>query len=231
MKLKKIIFSLAAPALCLTANAQDAYSGLSTFSADRFAIGFKIAPAISWISPGSDDTSRDGTTMKFNWGFVAKYHITENFGLVTGFNVNGLGGNLVYQNEDMLFTSENKFTAFEIPIAFRLTTEPMFQDFFFYAQVGLGLNYAFNPRLTYFATPEEMLPDISERKSVNRIVIGYNVAVGAEYQFTEKMALTAQVLYNSSLSGLLNSSKYRVDGHRIMGNYNFVEFGLGVMFY
>jgi opacity protein-like surface antigen len=236
--MKKILFSLFASALCLTATAQDAYSDLSAFSFDRFAIGLKVAPAISWISTGTDNASGDGSAMKFNWGLVAKYHLTENYAIVSGFNVNGLGGDLKYESDNINFASENKFSSFEIPVAFRLTTEPMFNDFFFYAQVGLGLGYVFNPRIDITHYSDNVIhivaptfPTIEETKSANRLAIGYNLALGAEYQFTEKMAFTTQFLYNASLSRLLNSSEYKVGGQGIKANANFVELGIGVMFY
>jgi len=227
--MKKFLFIIATLILCLSATAQDAYDNAP--AKERFAIGFKVAPAVSWISPNSDNTSSDGSSLKFNWGFTVKYILTENFSLVSGFNVNGLGGDLKFVNNDVRFASENKFSAFEIPLSFRLTTEPFFEKYFFFAQVGLSANYVFNPRLKYSAIPAELTLNIDEDKSLNRFVFAYNLALGAEYQMTAKMALTTHILFNNSLTSLLRSNRYRVDGNRIGGTYNFVELGIGVMFY
>ncbi len=235
----KKFLTIIASVVFLTATAQDAYSDASP--AERLAVGFKIAPSVAWISSNTDYISSDGSMMRFNWGFTVKYHLTETYSLVSGFNVNSLGGNLKYKRGETTLVTENKFSAFELPVAFRLTTEPFFQKYFFFAQIGLSANYAFNPnvKINYFVNQPDLPVDdpallprgIDESESVNHFVFAYNLAVGAEYQATEKMAVTAQILFNNSLSSLLRSKEYRLDGDRVTGTYNFVEFGIGVMFY
>ncbi|MDR1698284.1 MAG: PorT family protein [Prevotellaceae bacterium] len=237
--MKKLFFAIIASVFCLTATAQDAYSSASP--AERLAVGFKVAPSMAWISPNADFVSSDGSMLRFNWGFIVKYHLTENYSLISGFNVNTLGGSLKYKRDEVTLTTENKFSTFEIPFSFRLTTEPFFEKYFFFAQVGLSGSYAFNPNIktTHYSNnlvdpaPGETLslPDIDDSQAVNRFVFAYNLAVGAEYQATEKMAVTAQILFNNSLSSLLDSDDYRIHGSKIGGTYNFVELGVGVMFY
>lgn len=230
--MKKFLLAIIASVFCLTSNAQDAYSNATP--TERFAVGFKVAPSIAWLSSNTDFSSSNGSALRFNWGFTVKYHLTETYSLISGFNINTLGGDLKYKRDEVTFTTENKFSTFEIPFAFRLTTEPFFEKYFFFAQVGLSANYAFNPdvKITSYSNPAPATPVIDESEVVNRFVFAYNLAVGAEYQATEKMAVTAQILFNNSISNLLDSDDYKIQhGGKIGGTYNFVELGLGLMFY
>ena len=68
---KSIFFALTSILLLLaqTGNAQQ----------KPFKFGFKLSPALSWLSPDVDDYKYNGTSFSFAWGFVADITLRDNY--------------------------------------------------------------------------------------------------------------------------------------------------------
>ena len=205
---KKILLGIFALAVAFQASAQD----------KAFNFGFKVAPAISWLSIDNQLKEADGSNVKCNWGFFGAWNFAENFSLASGFNVNFLGGNykeifpvgseaLGYYRKDKIRLGE-----LELPVAFQMRTNDI-NDFKFYVQIGLASGYIFRAK------------DKDDKNIDNRhLNTSYFVAGGVEYAVTGGVSLIGQLKYNGGLTSVMSTS------HFAKTKANFVELGLGVMF-
>ncbi|GHT31868.1 hypothetical protein FACS189434_02440 [Bacteroidia bacterium] len=209
---KKILLGIFALAMVFQAAAQD----------KAFNFGVKVAPAISWLRIDNKLIEPDGANVKCNVGFIAAWNFAENFSLVSGFNVNSLGGKFKAEipSDAAAFppiteTVKNKIrlTEFEIPVAFQMKTNDI-NDFKLYLQLGLGAAYIFNAKDK----------DKNDIKDARALGLNYFAVGGAEYAVTGGVSLIGQVKYNGGLTSAM-SKKHFADTRA-----NFVELGLGVMF-
>jgi hypothetical protein len=198
---KKILLGIFALAMVFQAAAQD----------KAFNFGVKVAPAISWLRIDNKLIEPDGANVKCNAGFIAAWNFAENFSLVSGININSLGGK--YKKEGEVKDKEIRLTEFEIPVAFQMKTNDI-NDFKFYLQLGLGAAYIFSAK-------DKDKNDIKEARDLG---LNYFAVGGAEYAVTGGVSLIGQVKYNGSLTSVM--SKHNFADTRA----NFVELGLGVMF-
>ena len=216
---KKILLGIFALAVAFQAGAQD----------KAFNFGFKVAPAISWLSIDSQSYETDGSAAKCNWGFFGAWNFTENLSVVSGFNVNFLGGNykLVSAKSSLVDvtgyspstpnininkTNKIRLGELELPVAFQMRTNDI-NDFKFYVQIGLASGYIFRAK------------GKDDKNIDNRhLNTSYFVAGGVEYAVTGGVSLIGQLKYNGGLTSVMSTS------HFAKTKANFVELGLGVMF-
>ena len=196
---KKIFLGIFALAVVFQANAQD----------KTINFGFKVAPAIAWLDIDDHNVKSDGSVPKCNWGFFGIWNFTKNFSLVSGFNINSLGGN--YKT----LTEKNKIrlSEFEIPAAFQMRTDNI-KNFKFYVQIGLAGAYIFKAK-------DKDDKDLFDNNDARHINTSYFVTAGTEYAVTGGVSLIGQLKYNGGFTSVMDTDKMKA---------NFVELGLGVMF-
>ena len=206
--MKKLLLSVICVIAVLTqANAQD----------KTFNFGLKMAPAISWLSIGEPGMEPNGARMKFNWGFIGAWNFSDNFSLVSGFNINSLGGNYKYSTDVVTLPTELfpknriKYSEFQLPAIFQMRTNPI-GDMRLHLQIGLAEGIMLSAR------------DIDDNKinnSVRNFNTAYIVAGGMEYQVLGELNLLAQLKYNGGITKITKRGDVR---------NNFLELALGVIF-
>jgi len=202
---KKILLGIFALAVTFQAGAQD----------KAFNFGVKIAPAIAWLSIDNNNNGieSDGSDVKCNWGFFGAWNFAENFSLVSGFNVNYLGGKVKAPTLIGNASGKIRLSEFEIPVAFQMKTDDI-NDFKFFAQIGLAGAYIFKAQDK----------DGNKIDDARKLGTSYLVAAGTEYAVTGGVSLIAQLKYNGGLTSVMSKSRFADT------KANFVELGLGVMF-
>ena len=204
---KKILLGIFALAIAFQASAQD----------KAFNFGFKVAPAIAWLSIDNLDIKSDGSNVKCNWGFFGAWNFAENFSLVSGFNVNFLGGNYKINppagSEMLTISNKIRLSEFELPVAFQMRTNDI-NDFKFFMQLGLAAAYIFRAKDK----------DDRDIDNARKFAINYFVTAGTEYAVTSSLSLIGQVRYNGGLTSVMGKNSFADT------RANFVELGLGVMF-
>jgi len=202
---KKILFCILALAVISQANAQDKV----------FNFGFRVAPAVAWLSIDGNSIDSDGSALKFNWAFFGAWNFTDNLSIVTGFNVNSLGGRYKYELLELpnaTVTNRIRLNEFQIPLGFQMRTDEI-SGFKFYAQVGLACGYIFNAR------------DEHNQSIDNRFFnVSYFVAAGAEYPIAGGVSLIGQLKFNGGLTSVMSKNRFANT------QANFMELGFGVMF-
>jgi hypothetical protein len=204
-----------------------AISAQSNFAQDRkFNFGFKVAPAISWLSVDNANISSNGSSPKFNWGFIGEYNFNHNFAFVSGFDINTLGGKLkIDENLDgQEFTSNStaNYSEFEIPLIFQMKTDRI-GHLKYYAQIGLTIAYVYSAK-------DDNNNDISNTSyPVNT---GYILAAGIEYPVVGDVSFIGQIKYNGGLTSITKSLNYGTYSSNTNTNAttDFVELGFGILF-
>lgn len=198
----------------------------STFAFDReFDFGFKVAPAISWLSVDNANISSNGSSPKFNWGFIGEYNFNHNFAFVSGFNVNTLGGKLKtsenIDGQEFTYNSTANYSEFEIPFIFQMKTDRI-GYLKYYAQIGLTAAYVYSAK-------DENNNDISNASyPVNT---GYILAAGAEYPVIGGgISFIGQIKYNGGLTSITKSLNYGNYSSDTNAKTDFIELGFGVLF-
>lgn len=189
-------------------------SGLIQASAQdkKFNFGLKVAPAISWLSSEQSGVSGDGASAKFNWGFIGACNFTDNFALVSGFNVNSLGGKL--KREDTTkYSMGYRYSELQLPAIFQMRSNEIF-GLKIYFQLGLAAGYLMSAK-------DEDGEKIPKRPLNTSWIIGSGVYVPV----AGNINLLGQIKYNGGLTGI---GKKKTPTHQATAN--FIELGLGVLF-
>lgn len=188
------------------------------FAQDKqFNFGFKVAPAISWLGIDHPLLSTDGSSPKFNWGFFGAYNFSENYSVLSGFNVNALGGKL--RIEGLSEGMKSKYSEFQIPAVFQMKTNEI-GNLKYFVQIGLAAGYVFKAK-------DNENNDIKDY--TNPLTTSYILSAGAEYPVSGGVSLLAQIKYNGGLTNITKSDKYEPI-EDVKAKANFIELGLGVMF-
>ncbi len=182
-----------------------------------FKFGFKLAPAISWLSPDSKDYEQGGSSFAFAWGFTADITLMEHYYLATGFNVSYFEGNLTYPHmlevdntsyEGVMNESYN-LRYIELPLAMKMKTNKFAKKFEFFGLIGF--NTAINIRAksdqsfkssTYVQNDEKV--DIKD--NVTLFKTSLLVGAGTEYVIDESVSLVFGINFNNGLTNVLKGS-------------------------
>lgn len=203
MKTKILLFSIVLATLSQIGLAQD----------KKFNFGFKVGPSISWFSIDERGISSEGAVPKLNWGFIGAYNFSENFALLSGFNVNSLGGKV--KVEGLPGSFKTKYSEFQLPAIFQMKTNEI-GSLKFYAQIGLAAGYVFK------AKDDD---DNSISNETNDFETSYILAGGVEKPVNGGVSLIAQVKYNGGFTSIMKEKETN-----FQAKINFVELGLGVLF-
>jgi len=188
-------------------------SGLIQASAQKrdFNFGLKVAPAVSWLNADQKGVSSDGPLARFNWGFIGAYNFTENFALVSGFNINALGGKLKPDGEKDHVTK--KYSEFQIPALFQMKSNDI-AGFKIYFQLG-------------FAQGIFMTAKDGDGESIYRQTRPLNtswvITSGVDFPVGGDISLLGQIKYNGGLANIGRNNSYRA-------TTGFIELGLGILF-
>ena len=206
-----------------------------------FKFGFKLAPALSWLSPDSKHYDYDGNAFSFAWGFVADITIMEHYYLNTGFNVSYFSGHLKYDHQTTE-SDESKGTMYrnynlryiEVPISFKMKTNELVDKFSFFGLIGIntGINIRAKADETFkgsssFSYTEDKVDIKNETRLFKASLL---VGAGTEYEIDESVSIVIGVNFNNGFTNVLkgsNSVYTDIDAKAIP--YYF-ELNLGVIF-
>ncbi len=182
--------------------------------------GAYIAPNVSWMHPvaaKSDDgqymVKSTGSKVGYAWGLMVDYFFAENYGLVTGFQINTTGGKLTAENvNDSVIRSVKKadfeYDAryLEVPLALKLRTDDI-AGFRFFGQIGVTAGVNIGKKATYdvsyYDQNKQLLNAKEEKVKLNGtltmapVMLQLNVGGGIEYPLSNKLAFYAGIFFNN----------------------------------
>lgn len=215
-----------------------------------FKFGFKLSPAISWLSPDAKNYETGGSDFSFSWGLIADITLMENYYLATGFNVSYFGGKLKYPHmatletngTPMNYTGEMQRTYniryIEIPLALKMKTNELAKNLKFFGQIGIntGFNirakandeFSGNNPITGKDSYSENKVDIKDETTL--VKASLLVGAGTEYVIDESVSVVIGINFNNGFTNILkgaNTVDSSIDAKAVP--YYF-ELNLGVIF-
>jgi hypothetical protein len=195
-------------AMSLTASAQ--YKG--------FAFGFRLGPNWGWTGSTTGAAVNEGARTGFDVGVVAEYYFANNYALVSGVNVDFLGGHYSFDNAIKLdSTTSNpdvfkvdrvyKSTLYEIPLMLKMVTNDLGSlPIRAYAQVGGGIGYAQKVKVKD-AVNGAAAPEVwgVTNKEFSNIRVSLKIGAGAQYSLDESTRIFAGVYFSHDILNNINS--------------------------
>ena len=142
---------------CLLTIMSFAQTTKTTATANKYRLGFKVSPNVSWLASDNSNMTVGGKSLQFGYGLNFDIFFTEHYAIGTGFNINNTGSSFTYykkfQNgvENINGTLVDGMTHigevnrdltlkyFQVPLTFKMTTNEI-GYITYWGQFGLGLN-------------------------------------------------------------------------------------------
>ena len=210
---KNLLFIGLMLAMSLSASAQ--YKG--------FAFGFKVGPNWGWTGSTTGAAVSQGARTGFDLGVVAEYYFADNYALVSGINVDFVGGKYMFERGRMVVDSINpdgyvevygvnriyKSTIYEIPLMLKMETNDLGNlPLRAYAQVGGGIGYAQKVKVKD-AIPSEGIETPAEwgitDREFSNIRVSLKIGAGAQYAVDETTRIFAGFYFSHDFINNINS--------------------------
>lgn len=208
-----------------------------------FRFGLKVAPAISWVSPDSEDYKNKGAQAGFSWGFISDITITENYFFATGFNVNYLKGKISYPYQDVTLNSPDsgtmvsdmKLRYIDIPLTLKMKTN-RFDKMQYYGQIGFSL--AFNIKTKTEETFSYQVSGIKKSVTNERdrtddmhlLKASLVIGGGIEYYIDNSTSIIFGLTYYNGISNIMKGYNTVDENVKQKAAPHFIELTLGVIF-
>ncbi|MDQ3190346.1 MAG: PorT family protein [Bacteroidota bacterium] len=194
----------------------------------KFRFGLKAAPNISWLKPDNPrfESKKDANkaALKFSYGLMTEFALSENYSFVTGLEVTTVGGSLNFPDSayykagatpDTLFVLAKRtyhFQYVDIPLTLKMRTNEIGYMKYF-GQFGFNLGFKSKVRAndkgsftdaTFRQGNEVERPeslDISKDTQLFRIAL--NLGAGIEYNLVGNTALVVSVNYSNGFTNAL----------------------------
>ncbi len=202
-------------------------------------LGLRVAPALSWINPGTEGYNSEGLRFGISAGLVSDFYFARNYAVSTGFSFLFPSGKLSYQDMimvngvDQLGTNNRIYNLiyFEIPVMLKMKTN-QFGDFSFFGQIGFGTGFrmkATGKNDVTFAdgSTASSTNDIQNKTSLMResVIAG----IGIEYHIDKSTCITGGFNYSNALNSVLKGTNL-ASNQEVKGLANFAELSIGVLF-
>ncbi len=216
-----------------------------------YRFGFRIAPAVSWLTPSTEGYESGGSDIGFSWGFISDFALTDNYFITTGVGMDFLGGDLNFQ-EDYEYTSKDlpntPLTAYganvernisakylTLPVLIKMKTN-QFGRISYFGQFGTEFGVRLSAKASDRVLPSvqgakafDYSKDLVDEKEVNFAKLSLIFAGGIEYSIDESTSLLGGLKYNNGLTDILRGNNNITEKERNAMLYNF-QFTIGVMF-
>jgi hypothetical protein len=240
MRRNTIIFTRISLVILLIISAQ-----LTNAQQKPFRFGFKLAPAISWMSPDSKHYENAGSDFTFAWGFTSDFTLMEHYYVTTGFNVSYFKGHMNYAH-----SIENNYIAYngqmdrtynlryiEVPIALKMKTNELVKDYKFYGLIGVNTGFNIRSKANDHFSGESILDTYtySEEKidikdETTLLKASLLVGVGTEYVIDESVSLVLGINFNNGFTNILKGNNTSYPDIKATAVPYYFELNLGVIF-
>lgn len=201
--------------ICMIAQAQ--------YPSYKYRFGAQISPTINWMSTNDKRITSNGVSAGFKFGFIAEYYFSKSYAVTSGlgFSLNQ-GGSLKYANAgnywpniaalpDSLRLGATPLAAgtsisyrlkyIEIPIGLKMRTRD-FGFWRFFAELPIFTFGFLNTAKGDLTTKGAERTSENVSKAINGFNISWGVGLGADYEVSEKTALSAGLYFNQGFADL-----------------------------
>lgn len=211
-----------------------------------FKFGFKVAPAIGWLSPDSKDYEGGGSAFTFAWGFISDFTLMDNYYVSTGFNMSYFQGKLMYPHSveyenityDGSMSRAYNLRYIEVPLALKMKTNELIDNFQFYGLIGLNTGFKIRSKAdesfkgynnileNSYSYSEDKVDIRDETAAVKASLL---VGAGTEYVVDESISIIIGINFNNGFSNVLKG-KNNSNGEDARAIPYYFELNLGVIF-
>ena len=192
-------------------------------------VGLKVAPAFSWFGISHKYSESDGVKAKCNAGISVLYNFHENFSLVTGVNINSIGGKMKSTKDAEILKQVEKSkisykaTELELPLLIQARTD-QYGSMRYFMKAGFGIGAVLQAR--------DSEKNKIQKKYYNTALTSYILGIGAEYEVARNCAIVGELRFNGGISSFTRSKNWVKDFgvKEFRSRRNFLELGLGVQF-
>jgi hypothetical protein len=193
---------------------------------NKLRFGAFIAPSLTWMHPvasASDDgryhVSSKGSRAGYQWGLVAEYYFADNYGFVSGFNIELAGGKLMstantnhvdttLPNTVISANMNYKLQYIDIPFALKLRSDELPKTGMrIFGQIGLTVAFNISRKANYdvvYNAADTIRVTASGSNEILKgtlatppIMLQLNVGAGIEYPITEKLFFFTGLYFNN----------------------------------
>ncbi len=204
-------------------------------------LGLRVAPALSWMNPGTKGYTYDGIKPGITIGFLTDIYFAERYAFSTGFDFAFLNGKLAY-SDSVYIPSNGKvengqvqrsynIIYLQIPIMVKMKTRD-FGKFSFFGQVGFGTGFRLKASATEIFTSDKGIvseQDYSLDKGTTLIRESIIVGVGTEFQVDKSSRIIFGLTYSNSLNNIFTGYNAKSLEY-IHSSLNYLELNLGFLF-
>lgn len=192
---------------------------------NKISIGVHGNSGLSWMSTQTSDYESEGA--KFSYGFGAKldYRFAKNYYIGSGFDINFVGGKLLYPYQNISLNSSNVLDTnygimhrnydikyLDIPLNLTLKTKEI-GYFTYFVQLGFVGSF----RLTSYANDKfdyiengvdknEPLDNIDIKNDYGFMRAGFNVGLGTEFNLNNSISFYGKVLFTNGATDVLRGT-------------------------
>ena len=206
----------------------------------KVRLGVFIAPDVSWMHPTaskSDDgnyyVSSTGAKAGYSWGLMAEYFFAQNYGVVSGIELNTGGGKIEANFNPNQVNSGSISTVLksdfnynlqyiQVPFALKLRSDKISdQGLRIFGQLGLTLAINISKKASYTVaynddggTAQTLQGDnekLTGFLAASPIIIQLNIGGGLEYPITPKLNLYGGLFFNNGfLPNTVSPQNYKL---------------------
>lgn len=217
----------------------------------KFRFGLKAAPSVSWLKPDSKEFKSEKAQLKFSYGLMTEFALSENYSFVTGLEITTVGGGLRFPdstyvkhetdplNDYMLLSRSYNLKYVDLPLLLKMKTNEI-GYFTYFGQFGFNTSFRTKARAndsgTLFTSPRVVsVPDIDIEKDISFFRVALNLGLGAEYNIAGNTSLVFGVNYSNGFTNALKRSSVNIkDKTGAALNQkavsNFVALNVGILF-
>lgn len=211
-----------------------------------FQFGFTVAPNVSWMNGESQDYKSGPARIGYNWGFISEFFLTENYWVVTGFNITNVGGTLEFPAKKMLandtvatpgeLTRRYNLGYLDIPLGLKMKTK-MFGQIDYYGFIGFLTSFNIKAKADdEFTYDNEGVNTVVENTKVdvgddiNFLNESLMIGGGVEYYLDESSLLIAGIRYNNGLTNILSGYNSYDPSIKQKALLSYFELNFGIIF-
>ncbi len=204
--------------------------------------GFRGGFNMGWIKSPNEHYTNEGMRPGGSWGFIAEFFLMENYAIMTGFDVDYIGGKLSYPDARIIgggsnYTQGNtsrryKIQYLEVPLVLKMQTK-VANKFKAFGKIGLGTSFRWkakaNDVFTYADNSlSEKGKDIKEDISLLKqsLILG----IGVEFSFYESLSMIVDLTFDNGFTDILKGSNPRNPEENRKGNLSYLQLGVGFLF-
>jgi hypothetical protein len=215
-------------------------SGKINAQEKAFTFGFKVSPNLGWIKSGTKEFNKQGISPGISWGFIAEFHLLDNYAINTGFNVVYLYNKMSFPYQMKVNTVETtghltrkfKLKYLEIPLTLKMKTNEL-GKFRLYGLIGLGTSFLIGAKADdefkynggiYSDEKVDVYDDIVFLRE--SLIVG----AGTEILLGESTIIIVGIQFNNGFLNFMSESKRYYLNNEPKAINNFAELTIGILF-